>query len=67
MTASSRIMDSVHKWPPQSTHLNPVEHLWDVVEPEVGIMVESKRLGVTEEGVEKKSLRDSHQNSSPTN
>ncbi|KAJ4939103.1 hypothetical protein JOQ06_028564 [Pogonophryne albipinna] len=26
------------KWPPPSPHLNPIEHLWDVVEPEIHIM-----------------------------
>ncbi len=26
------------KWPPQSPDLNPVEHLWDVVEREINIM-----------------------------
>ncbi len=26
------------KWPPQSSDLNPIEHLWDVVEQEIHIM-----------------------------
>ncbi len=29
---------SLLKWPPQSPDLNPVEHLWDVVEREIRIM-----------------------------
>jgi len=26
---------TVLKWPPQSPDLNPIEHLWDVVEQEI--------------------------------
>jgi len=26
---------TVLKWPPQSSDLNPIEHLWDVVEQEL--------------------------------
>jgi len=29
---------TVLKWPPQSSDLKPIEHLWDVVEWEIGIM-----------------------------
>uniref|UniRef100_A0A3B3CGX4 Transposase Tc1-like domain-containing protein n=1 Tax=Oryzias melastigma TaxID=30732 RepID=A0A3B3CGX4_ORYME len=29
---------TVFKWPPQSPDLNPIEHLWDVVEQEIRIM-----------------------------
>ncbi len=29
---------NLHKWPPQSPDLNPIEHPWDVVEQEICIM-----------------------------
>ncbi len=31
-------MFTVLKWPPQSPDINPIEHLWDVVEREILIM-----------------------------
>ncbi len=31
-------MSSLLKWTPQSPDLNPIEHLWDVVEREICIM-----------------------------
>ncbi len=36
-------LDSVlsqFKWPPEPPDLNPIEHLWDVVEQEIHIMDE---------------------------
>ncbi len=32
------------KWPPQSPDLNPIEHLWDVVEREIRIMTNLQQL-----------------------
>ena len=29
---------TVLQWPPQSPHLNPIKHLWDVVEQEIHII-----------------------------
>ncbi len=34
MTMSSLLL----KWPPQSTDINPIEHLWDLVEREIHII-----------------------------
>jgi len=34
---------TVLKWPPHSPDLNPIEHLWDVVEPKIHQVTEWRR------------------------